>query len=350
MENYFEHEGHMWYAAMPKCTLDIKTWESEINGLYGGSFIPAGAGNSLSPGALLLAVLSRWARGTLLLLSALLARNTVLSRWRGNTVPRIISPLRRFISLARGTPASLHADNRARSGLFRRRGEHVGRESFDCPRRFVYFAGARGTTSTLIDYNRQGVGLISLGRGEHPNGSALSYPRGSVYLAGGGTLELQPQYRIQNAGLSAGAGEHWCDSNGNTEPVYLAGAGNTINRFTQNNSTLGLFWRVNTVSKVHGRETQISVYLAGAGNTAPPENLYEANGFIRWRGVPFRHASRDIAGVFIHLRGEHKQNKHRGTRGAGLFPLARGTQKFILINTVCIVFIRWRMGNTLTLQ
>ncbi|ASO84559.1 hypothetical protein ECP03022939_2749 [Escherichia coli P0302293.9] len=36
---------------------------------------------------------------------------------------------------------------------------------------------------------------------------------------------------------------------------------------------------------------------------------------------------KDIAGsVYPRWRGEHWQNKHRGTRGAGLSPLARGTQ------------------------
>ncbi len=36
---------------------------------------------------------------------------------------------------------------------------------------------------------------------------------------------------------------------------------------------------------------------------------------------------KDIAGsVYPRWRGEHWQNKHRGTRGAGLSPLARGTR------------------------
>ena len=73
---------------------------------------------------------------------------------------------------------------------------------------------------------------------------------------------------------------------------------------------------------------------------------------------------KDIAGsVYPRWRGEHWQNKHRGTRGAGLSPLARGTldqavlffqrrrfipagagnTKFILINTAFVsVYPRWR--------
>ncbi|KDX99405.1 hypothetical protein AC19_3639 [Escherichia coli 2-316-03_S3_C2] len=36
---------------------------------------------------------------------------------------------------------------------------------------------------------------------------------------------------------------------------------------------------------------------------------------------------KDIAeSVYPRWRGEHWQNKHRGTRGAGLSPLARGTR------------------------
>ncbi len=67
--------------------------------------------------------------------------------------------------------------------------------------------------------------------------------------------------------------------------------------------------------------------------------------------------------VYPRWRGEHWQNKHRGTRGAGLSPLARGTPrkrlpaslicrfipagagntKFILINTAFVsVYPRWR--------
>ncbi|EMV88778.1 hypothetical protein EC2865200_3107 [Escherichia coli 2865200] len=47
---------------------------------------------------------------------------------------------------------------------------------------------------------------------------------------------------------------------------------------------------------------------AGAGNTGV---------------IPI--AARNAA-VYPRWRGEHWQNKHRGTRGAGLSPLARGTQ------------------------
>ncbi len=160
-------------------------------------FIPAGAGNTLP-------------------LSALLARNTVYPRWRGEHRSSHYFPF--FFDglspLARGTLRIAHADNRAR--------------------RFIP-AGAGNTSAE----NRSiaPTSVYPRWRGEHPNGSALSYPqiglsplaRGTqsdaidalidarFIPAGAGNTEGAEEYRIQNAVYPRWRGEHWCDSNCRTE-------------------------------------------------------------------------------------------------------------------------------------
>ncbi len=138
---------------------------------------PAGAGNSLCPGVLL--ALARFipaGAGNTLPLSALLARNTVYPRWRGehrsshyflssSTVyPRWrgehsaslmpIIGLGGLSSLARGT-----------------RRQRIVRLPLH---RFIP-AGAGNTSTLSITTDREPV--YPRWRGEHPNGSALSYPQ-----------------------------------------------------------------------------------------------------------------------------------------------------------------------------
>ena len=50
--------------------------------------------------------------------------------------------------------------------------------------------------------------------------------------------------------------------------------------------------------------------------------------------------------VYPRWRGEHWQNKHRGTRGAGLSPLARGTRAAVVPGGRCRRFIPAGAGNT----
>ncbi len=58
---------------------------------------------------------------------------------------------------------------------------------------------------------------------------------------------------------------------------------------------------------------------------------------------------KDIAGsVYPRWRGEHWQNKHRGTRGAGLSPLARGTLFPGVYRWGIRRFIPAGAGNTIT--
>ena len=50
--------------------------------------------------------------------------------------------------------------------------------------------------------------------------------------------------------------------------------------------------------------------------------------------------------VYPRWRGEHWQNKHRGTRGAGLSPLARGTRLNDVASAMATRFIPAGAGNT----
>ena len=96
-------------------------------------------------------------------------------------------------------------------------------------------AGAGNTVPRIISLSSSTV--YPRWRGEHPNGSALSYPqiglsplaRGTqsdaidalidarFIPAGAGNTEGAEEYRIQNAVYPRWRGEHWCDSNCRTE-------------------------------------------------------------------------------------------------------------------------------------
>ncbi len=232
-------------------------------------FIPAGAGNTLP-------------------LSALLARNTVYPRWRGEHRSSHYFPF--FFDglspLARGTLRIAHADNRAR--------------------RFIP-AGAGNTSAE----NRSiaPTSVYPRWRGEHPNGSALSYPqiglsplaRGTqsdaidalidarFIPAGAGNTEGAEEYRIQNAVYPRWRGEH-------------------DKSLTKNNSTPGLSPLARGTHHYFGKSVIKNRFIpAGAGNTAPLKICTKA-----------------IA-VYPRWRGEHYFcNAQRYSR-IGLSPLARGT-------------------------
>ena len=129
-------------------------------------FIPAGAGNTLP-------------------LSALLARNTVYPRWRGEHRSSHYFPF--FFDglspLARGTLRIAHADNRAR--------------------RFIP-AGAGNTSTLSITTDREPV--YPRWRGEHPNGSALSYPQIGLSPLARGTLKVLKNIGFRTRFIPAGAG------------------------------------------------------------------------------------------------------------------------------------------------
>ncbi len=150
-----------------------------------------------------------------------------------------------------------------------------------------------------------------------------------------------------------------------------AGAGNTVPRIISlSSSTVYPRWR--------GEHSASLMPIIGLGGLSPLargtqsdaiDALIDARFIPAGAGNTISVMLKDIAGsVYPRWRGEHWQNKHRGTRGAGLSPLARGTldqavlffqrrrfipagagnTKFILINTAFVsVYPRWR-GEHLT--
>ena len=228
-------------------TANIKTWERD-NGLYGG-LSPLARGTLLCPGVLL--ALARFipaGAGNTLPLSALLARNTVYPRWRGEHRSSHYFPF--FFDglspLARGT-----------------RRQRIVRLPLH---RFIP-AGAGNT----INRSRRIIlpPVYPRWRGEHTITSVKAWSRIGLSPLARGTL-TEVMVETQNFRF------------------IPAGAGNTI-----------------------------SVML------------------------------KDIAGsVYPRWRGEHWQNKHRGTRGAGLSPLARGTLDQAVLFFQRRRFIPAGAGNT----
>ncbi len=253
-------------------------------------FIPAGAGNTLP-------------------LSALLARNTVYPRWRGEHRSSHYFPF--FFDglspLARGTRLNDVASAMAT--------------------RFIP-AGAGNTGGMFI--NGMETPVYPRWRGEHPNGSALSYPqiglsplaRGTqsdaidalidarFIPAGAGNTEGAEEYRIQNAVYPRWRGEH-------------------DKSLTKNNSTPGLSPLARGTHHYFGKSVIKNRFIpAGAGNTAPLKICTKA-----------------IA-VYPRWRGEHYFcNAQRYSR-IGLSPLARGTRAAVVPGGRCRRFIPAGAGNT----
>ncbi len=233
-------------------------------------FIPAGAGNTVPR------IIS-------------LSSSTVYPRWRGEHSASLmpIIGLGGLSPLARGT-----------------RRQRIVRLPLH---RFIP-AGAGNTSTLSITTDREPV--YPRWRGEHPNGSALSYPqiglsplaRGTqsdaidalidarFIPAGAGNTEGAEEYRIQNAVYPRWRGEHWCDSNCRTERRGLS----PLARGTLAKQTSGYAW--------------CRFIPAGAGNT-------RSGGFV----LP-------ATPVYPRWRGEHTKTKHRNGCTCGLSPLARGTR------------------------
>ena len=232
-------------------------------------FIPAGAGNTVPR------IIS-------------LSSSTVYPRWRGehSASLMLIIGLGGLSPLARGT-----------------RRQRIVRLPLH---RFIP-AGAGNTSTLSITTDREPV--YPRWRGEHPNGSALSYPqiglsplaRGTqsdaidalidarFIPAGAGNTEGAEEYRIQNAVYPRWRGEH-------------------DKSLTKNNSTPGLSPLARGTHHYFGKSVIKNRFIpAGAGNT------YRSNG----RNTEFS--------VYPRWRGEHSTTENLYESNSGLSPLARGT-------------------------
>ena len=253
-------------------------------------FIPAGAGNTLP-------------------LSALLARNTVYPRWRGEHRSSHYFPF--FFDglspLARGTLRIAHADNRAR--------------------RFIP-AGAGNTSTLSITTDREPV--YPRWRGEHPNGSALSYPQLGLSPLARGTLKVLKNIGFRTRFIPAGAGNTGViPIAARNAAVYPRWRGEHDKSLTKNNSTPGLSPLARGTHHYFGKSVIKNRFIpAGAGNTAPLKICTKA-----------------IA-VYPRWRGEHYFcNAQRYSR-IGLSPLARGTLAKQTSGYAWCRFIPAGAGNT----
>ena len=167
-------------------TANIKTWERD-NGLYRG-LSPLARGTLLCPGVLL--ALARFipaGAGNTLPLSALLARNTVYPRWRGEHRSSHYFPF--FFDglspLARGTLRIAHADNRARRFIPAGAGNTSAENRSIAPT--SVYPRWRGEHINVIDYNWQGAGLSPLARGTPERLGALIPPNRFIPAGAGNT-------------------------------------------------------------------------------------------------------------------------------------------------------------------
>ncbi len=232
-------------------------------------FIPAGAGNTLP-------------------LSALLARNTVYPRWRGEHSASLmpIIGLGGLSPLARGT-----------------RRQRIVRLPLH---RFIP-AGAGNTSTLSITTDREPV--YPRWRGEHPNGSALSYPQIGLSPLARGTQSDAIDALIDARFIPAGAGNTGViPIAARNAAVYPRWRGEHDKSLTKNNSTPGLSPLARGTHHYFGKSVIKNRFIpAGAGNT------YRSNG----RNTEFS--------VYPRWRGEHSTTENLYESNSGLSPLARGT-------------------------
>ncbi len=253
-------------------------------------FIPAGAGNTLP-------------------LSALLARNTVYPRWRGEHRSSHYFPF--FFDglspLARGT-----------------RRQRIVRLPLH---RFIP-AGAGNTSTLSITTDREPV--YPRWRGEHPNGSALSYPQIGLSPLARGTQSDAIDALIDARFIPAGAG--------NTAPlkictkaiaVYPRWRGEHYFCNAQRYSRIGLSPLARgTLAKQTSGYAWCRFIPAGAGNTK------------------FILINTAFVSVYPRWRGEHFTTIGGHATAHGLSPLARGTLVDKVARQVRLRFIPAGAGNT----
>ena len=232
-------------------------------------FIPAGAGNTVPR------IIS-------------LSSSTVYPRWRGEHSASLmpIIGLGGLSPLARGT---------RRPRIVR------------LPRRRFIPAGAGNTSTLSITTDREPV--YPRWRGEHPNGSALSYPQIGLSPLARGTLKVLKNIGFRTRFIPAGAGNTGViPIAARNAAVYPRWRGEHDKSLTKNNSTPGLSPLARGTHHYFGKSVIKNRFIpAGAGNT------YRSNG----RNTEFS--------VYPRWRGEHSTTENLYESNSGLSPLARGT-------------------------
>ncbi len=233
-------------------------------------FIPAGAGNTVPR------IIS-------------LSSSTVYPRWRGEHSASLmpIIGLGGLSPLARGT-----------------RRQRIVRLPLH---RFIP-AGAGNTSTLSITTDREPV--YPRWRGEHPNGSALSYPQIGLSPLARGTQSDAIDALIDARFIPAGAGNTGViPIAARNAAVYPRWRGEHDKSLTKNNSTPGLSPLARGTHHYFGKSVIKNRFIpAGAGNT------YRSNG----RNTEFS--------VYPRWRGEHSTTENLYESNSGLSPLARGTQ------------------------
>ncbi len=232
-------------------------------------FIPAGAGNTVPR------IIS-------------LSSSTVYPRWRGEHSASLmpIIGLGGLSPLARGT-----------------RRQRIVRLPLH---RFIP-AGAGNTSTLSITTDREPV--YPRWRGEHPNGSALSYPQIGLSPLARGTLKVLKNIGFRTRFIPAGAGNTGKTNIGvRVVPVYPRWRGEHKIHIDKHRVCIGLS-PLARGTLYYNRWTRYGARFipAGAGNT----NMGSA--------------VNEIKTVYPRWRGEHRRGLTSRPSQTGLSPLARGT-------------------------
>ncbi len=232
-------------------------------------FIPAGAGNTVPR------IIS-------------LSSSTVYPRWRGEHSASLmpIIGLGGLSPLARGT-----------------RRQRIVRLPLH---RFIP-AGAGNTSTLSITTDREPV--YPRWRGEHPNGSALSYPQIGLSPLARGTLKVLKNIGFRTRFIPAGAG--------NTGVIPIAAR----------NAAVYPRWRGEHFTTIGGHATAHGLSPLARGTQIWGAPLMKSKRFIpagAGNTIETFHAIKQAA-VYPRWRGEHLLIKWRARCVYGLSPLARGT-------------------------
>ncbi len=228
----------------------------------------------------------------------------------GNTVPRIIS-----LSSSTVYP--------------RWRGEHVGRESFDCP--YIGLSPLARGTHQRYRLQLTGSRFIPAGAGNTSRADEKAV-NNAVYPRWRGEHTGTYQNMMISGGLSPLARGTRCSVNidGDVTRFIPAGAGNTFLRlFMRIKNSVYPRWRGE-----HGPNTRPSIHAVGLSPLARGTQLRRSTQLNKPRFIPAGAGNTFIrtlpvirVTVYPRWRGEHADLSNPYSRRSGLSPLARGTRR-----------------------